>query len=85
MDKILSARVDESIIHRIGVLARQLHTSKKRIIEEAIQSYADQLDQKEQCDVFARTCGAWNREESASEIVAEARETFRKSMERHRS
>ncbi len=29
MDKILSARVDESIINRIGNLANQLHTTKK--------------------------------------------------------
>jgi predicted transcriptional regulator len=84
MDKILSARVNESVIHRIGSLARRLHTSKKCIIENAIQSYADQLDREDRCDVFEQTCGAWNRNETSAEIVEEARKSFRKSMERHK-
>jgi predicted transcriptional regulator len=37
MDKILSARVDESVVNRIGSLARRLHTSKKKSIESAIE------------------------------------------------
>jgi predicted transcriptional regulator len=37
MDKILSARVDESVANRIGLLARRLRTSKKKIIESAIE------------------------------------------------
>ena len=84
MDKIFSARVQESVIQRIGALARRLHTSKKRIIENAVQSYADQIDRKDQFDVLEQTCGAWRRKESAATIVEEARKTFRKSMERHR-
>jgi len=83
LDKILSARVHESIIQRIGSLARRLHTSKKRIIENAVQNYAEQIDREEQFDVFEQTCGAWGRKESARSIVKEAREKFRKSMERH--
>lgn len=83
MDKILSARVHESVIQRIGSLARRLHTSKKRIIENAVQQYADQIDREEQYDVFEQTCGAWRRKESAGKIVAEARRRFRESMERH--
>ncbi len=82
MDKILSARVHESVIQRIGSLARRLHTSKKRIIENAVQSYADQIDREDQYDVLEQTCGAWRRKESAGRIVEEARKTFRKSMER---
>ncbi len=82
MDKILSARVHESVIQRIGALARRLHTSKKRIIENAVQTYAAKIDREEKFDVFEQTCGAWRRKESASRIVEEARQTFRKSMER---
>lgn len=40
MDKVLSARVDQSIVSRIGMLARQTHMSKKKIIERSIQMYA---------------------------------------------
>jgi len=84
MDKILSARVHESVIQRIGSLARRLQTSKKRIIEDAVQFYADKVDREEKFDVFEQTCGAWRRNEPAGQVVEEARETFRKSMQRHR-
>ena len=83
MDKIFSARIHESAIQRIGSLARRLHISKKRIIENAVQTYADQIDREDQYDVFEQTCGAWRRKESARRIVVEARTMFRKSMERH--
>lgn len=46
MDKILSARVDESVVNRIGSLARRLQTSEKKIIESAIERYATQVDKK---------------------------------------
>jgi predicted transcriptional regulator len=84
MDKILSARVQESVIQRIGSLARRLHTSKKRIIEDAVQNYADKIDHEDKFDVFEQTCGAWRRKESARRMVEEARGTFRKSMVRPR-
>jgi predicted transcriptional regulator len=85
MDKILSARVDESIILRITSLARRLNTSKKKIIENAIRMYANKIDQQENQDVFELTNGAWQREESARQIVDKTRKTFRESMERHKS
>lgn len=84
MDKVLSARVDETVMHRIGDLARRLHTSKKRIIEEAVRSYAARVDEDEKSDVFERTAGAWDREESPDQLVEAAREAFRKGMERYR-
>jgi predicted transcriptional regulator len=85
MDKILSARVHESVIQRIGSLARRLHTSKKRIIENAVQNYADQIDREDHFDVLEQTCGAWRRKESIGRTVEEARKKFRKSMERHQN
>jgi hypothetical protein len=57
MDKILSARVDESVVNRIGSLARRLHTSKKKIIESAIETYAAQVDKEQDFDVFEHTLG----------------------------
>jgi predicted transcriptional regulator len=38
MDKILSARVDETTIRKIGLLAQKLKKTKKAVIEEAIRS-----------------------------------------------
>jgi len=84
MDKILSARVDESVVNRIGSLARRLHTSKKKIIESAIERFAAQVNKEQGFDVFEHTCGAWDRKESPGEIVVKVRKTFRDSMKRHR-
>ena len=46
MDKILSVRVDEATVRRIGSLARRLHTSKKKIIECAIDMYVSKIEEK---------------------------------------
>ena len=83
MDKILSARVDESVVNRIGSLARRLRTSKKKIIETAIEAYATQVDEAQDFDVFEHTCGAWRRKESARETVGKARKAFQHSIQRH--
>jgi predicted transcriptional regulator len=83
MDKIISARIDESAADRIGSLARRLRTSKKKVIERAIEVYAAQVDQEQEFDVFEQTSGAWSRKESAAQLVATARKTFRNSMPRH--
>ena len=84
MDKVLSARIDESVLSRIGSLARLLHTSKKKVIENAVLMYAEKVDQEQGSDVFQETCGTWRRKESADEIVGEARKIFRQSMPRQR-
>ncbi|MBI4309645.1 MAG: hypothetical protein HY591_04870 [Candidatus Omnitrophica bacterium] len=84
MDKILSARVDEGVLNKIALLAQALHTSKKKVIESAVQLYAQKIETVNQLDVFAQTSGAWKRRETASEIVQQVRNEFRKSMYRHR-
>ncbi len=83
MDKILSARIDEAVIRQIGLLARELHTTKKAIIESAVRLYSEQTGLKKQIDVFASTCGTWQRAEPPEETVRQARFAFRRSMERH--
>jgi predicted transcriptional regulator len=84
MDKILSARVEESVVNRIGWLARRLHTSKKKVIESAIEAYASKVDKEQALDVFQETCGAWRRGESPAHLVETARKAFRNSMQRRR-
>lgn len=83
MDKILSARIDESVINQIGLLARELNTTKKTVIETAIKLYSEQSDLGKKIDVFENTFGAWHRSETPEETVNNASSTFRKSMERH--
>lgn len=41
MDKILSARVDESVIKKIGTLALTLRMTKKAVIEAAVRAYSE--------------------------------------------
>ncbi len=83
MDKIISARIDESAANQIGMLAHRLHTSKKNVIERAIELYAAHIGPEEDAGVFERTCGAWHRKETATQLVKTARKAFSDSMERH--
>lgn len=83
MDKIFSARVDESVIRRIGGLARQLKTTKKAVIEGAIRLYAEKVEKENNLDVLELTLGAWNRKESPDKTVRKARKAFRNSMNRY--
>ena len=81
MDKVLSARVDESVLRQLGALSRKLGVTKKAVIERAIEMYADHVEHD--LDPLDQTLGAWQRDESPSETVDRAREAFRRSMNRH--
>jgi len=86
MDKILSARVDESVVHLLGLLSRQMKKSKKAVLEAAIRSYAENVEEEAAAGrPFERTLGAWSRPgETARQTREKIRAEFRKSMERHR-
>jgi len=83
MDKILSTRLDESVVHRITSLARKLNTSKKHVIESAIRMFAAKVEDEFETDVFKQTFASWKREESAEQIISKARKEFNRSMQRH--
>ena len=83
MDKIWTARLDESAIKRIGSLARQLKTTKKQIIEGAIALYAEKVEKETKEDILDQTFGVWHREESVKETVRRTRKAFQDSMLRH--
>jgi hypothetical protein len=83
MDKILSARVDEIILNKISFLAQKLHVSKKKVIEGAVQLYAQKMEAAGDISVFTQTNGAWKRKETIEQTVTLAKSAFRKSMERH--
>jgi len=82
MDKVLSARVDESIVSRISVLARELHTTKKSIIEGAVALFAKKVEKERNVDILDLTCGAWNRKETPDATVRRARGAFNRSVTR---
>ena len=83
MDKILSARVDEATLRILGSLSRRLHTSKKKIIESAVEMYTRKIDEEQNFDLLDQTFGAWHREESAGQLGDKSRKAFRRSMMRH--
>ena len=87
MDKTISARVEEAIAALIGVLSRQLGYSKKRVLEEAITMYARHMQGQTDTtslDIFASTCGAWERSETPDQTVSKARGVFNQSMHRRK-
>jgi hypothetical protein len=84
MDKIFSARISESVIRRIGLLAQRLQMSKKAIVEKAISEFAERVDAAAENDDFlTESFGAWRRAESPDKIQREAKKRFQSSMERH--
>ena len=84
MDKIMSARVDESVAQRIDILAKKLKTTKKAVIENAIRQYAEKVEAEQSMDILEYTCGSWQREESAADTVQHIRGKMRKAQERHK-
>lgn len=83
MDKILSARVDEAVLHKLSFLAQKLHVSKKNIIEGAIKMYAQKMESSKDNSVFEQTSGAWKRKESVGQTVVHAKNAFKQSMRKH--
>jgi len=83
MEKILSVRVDEKVLNKISILAQKLHVSKKKVIEGAVQLYAQKMEAAGDMNVFVQTSGAWKRKETIDQTVAHAKSTFRKSWDRY--
>lgn len=81
MEKILSARIDESVVQQIALLAAELNMSKKAVIETAIKHYSRETGTEKK--IFEKTCGAWQREAPPQENISEARLAFNASMARH--
>ena len=83
MDKVLSARIDEAVLHRLNMLASSLHMSKKAVLEGAIVAFAQKYEAEQEIDILDKTCGAWQRDGSADQLLAEGRQKFRQAMTRH--
>ena len=84
MDQIMSTRMAEAVIHHLGILAKQLGTSKKAILENAVRQYAEKIEAELKFDILTHTLGSWQRDESATETVRSVKDTMRQSQERYK-
>ena len=85
MDKIFSARIQESVLAIIERISDELHISKKKVIEEAVRKLWENVHQKGSPDFFSKSFGAWRREESPETLIKKSRAAVRKSFERHQA
>ena len=83
MDRIFSARIDNAIYQKINDLSSKMHTTKKAVIEKAINLLGQRYEQEEETNVFDETCGIWKRNETPEETVVQVRKVFRESMKRN--
>lgn len=83
MDRILSTRIDDKFIRQINEIAKRMNTTKKAVIEKAVELLGQKVQAEKGADVFDVTCGVWDRKESPEDTVSKIRTTFRKSMHRY--
>lgn len=83
MQKVMSTRIDESVLALIDKIAREKKLSKKTIIEEAIKDFWEKTHNEKEIDLFQSSFGAWKRDESVDETVHRSRKAFNQSMHRH--
>ena len=84
MDKVFSVRIDESVAARVNSLARQLHSTKKQVVEQAIELFTAKVEHEQEAGILEQSFGAWKRNESTGETVEASRAAFRGSFERVR-
>jgi hypothetical protein len=82
MDKIFSARLDESALSEMDRVVHQQRMTKKKFLEQAIHLMAETLSGPDEKDVWEITRGAWKRKESAAETVRQIKTAFRKAYQR---
>ena len=83
MDRVFSARLDDSIVNQIKLLAKQLDTTNKEIIEQAIRLFTSQVKDKEKVDIIRQTHGIWHEDETADETVQRIRKEVNDSFTRY--
>jgi hypothetical protein len=83
MDKVLSARVDETVLDELDRVTKRRGITKKQFLEEAILGHAGSTDAAAVPDVWTETCGTWRRREAGSTTIRRVRQAFNASMTRH--
>lgn len=83
MDKVFSARLDESALQEMTRVAKRLGMTKKEFLESAIRLRAQDLDAKDGTDAWEQTSGAWTRSEAPAATRARSRKAFEAAFRRH--
>lgn len=83
MDKVLSARLDETVVDELNRATKRRGITKKQFLEEAIRAHVGQRKGKTAKDVWGETCGTWRRREPAPATIRRARTAFNATMTRH--
>ena len=83
MERIMSTRIDESVVALIDRIAWEKKLTKKRIIEEAVKNFWQKIKGEKELDIFPDSFGAWKRDELVEETVQKSRIAFNQSMQRH--
>ena len=83
MERIMSTRIDESVVALIDRIAREKKLTKKKIIEEAIKNFWQKIKAEKELDIFQDSFGTWKRDESVEETVQKSRMAFNRSMKRY--
>jgi hypothetical protein len=86
MDKSFSARLDVKVIDELEGACRVLRVTKKRFLEEAILQRVRQVAQETapgEPGIWKKTCGLWNRRESAQATAKRIRKIVEGDFHRH--
>jgi hypothetical protein len=83
MDKVVSARLDETVVDELNRATKRRGVTKKEFLEGAIRVYAAQDEGEAGMDVWAETCGTWRRREAPQATIRRARAAFNATMTRH--
>ncbi len=65
----MNSEVVNELRNHLHFLIGELKTTKKSVIENAIQQYAEKIEKEGKIDLLEMTLGAWNRDKTADENV----------------
>lgn len=83
MQRMISTRLDETLIDALDRASRKLRIPKRQFIEEAIRARVQEVADRDGTDPWHDTLGAWNRRERATATVRTSRRVFRGAFARH--
>ena len=86
MDRVVSTRMDESVIPLVNTLVFELGLSKKAVFEMAVRDLWERThNQQDASDIYSQTFGLLaDRPGSIDSDISKNKAKFRKSFERHR-
>ena len=83
MQRMISTRLDETLIDALDRASRKLRIPKRQFVEEAIRARVQEVAGRDGTDPWQDTLGAWTRREGAAATVRTSRRAFRQAFARH--